>query len=180
MAAEVVPYLVWATVPIGFAFLAMRVMRVGPADTRRGGSSGMVWLDTQSAFDRARWRHIRWWLEMSLTGRGRAVALPVLEHPYGGRGLRAAGQQAVPLSDIVGTVDAGRHPFDRRFDPTDDAAWPRFSTLFAARSRGTSLPPVTLYRAADGYYVLDGHHRVAVARAFGDADIWAEVMLVRD
>lgn len=180
MAGYVVPYLVWALVPIGLAFLAMWVMRVGPADTRRGGGTGMVWLDTQSAFDRARWRHIRWWLEMRLTGRGRAVALPVLGQPYGGRGLRPAGQLVVPLAEIVGTVDGGRHPFDRRFDPTDDAAWPRFSTLFAARSRGALLPPVTLYRAADGYYVLDGHHRVAVARALGDTEIWAEVMLVRD
>ena len=56
----------------------------------------------------------------------------------------------------------------------------RFAAVFAAREAGLSLPPVTLYRAAGGYYVLDGHHRVAVARALGDDTIRADVVLVGD
>ena len=173
----VVGYLLLTVVPVAAGWLWLTVMHVGPAATRRGGGTGAVWLDRQSAFDSGRWRHLRWSLGMSLTGRGRRVRLAVLDRTGS---LRPVGECAVRLAEIVGTVDAGRHPFDSRFDPAADTAWSRFAAVFAAREAGLSLPPVTLYRAGGGYYVLDGHHRVAVARAFGDDTIRADVVLVGD
>jgi hypothetical protein len=81
----------------------------------------------------------------------------------------------VPLGEIVGSVDRGPHPFDRGFAPTSDLAWARFASVLRARNEGLELPPVLLRQGCDGYYVVDGHHRVAVARALRDAEIRAEV-----
>ena len=51
--------------------------------------------------------------------------------------------------------------------------------MLRARNDGLELPPVLLQEGCDGYYVLDGHHRVAVARAIGDTEIRADVNLRR-
>ena len=37
------------------------------------------------------------------------------------------------------------------------------------------LPPISVYRFEGRHYVRDGHHRVSVARALGQADIDADV-----
>jgi len=39
--------------------------------------------------------------------------------------------------------------------------------------------PVDLYQCGDQYYVLDGHHRVAVARALGQRWVVANITKVR-
>jgi hypothetical protein len=41
------------------------------------------------------------------------------------------------------------------------------------------MDPVELYRCGGCYYVLDGHHRIAVARAFGERSVCAVVTEVR-
>lgn len=168
-------YLLLAIVPLGVCWVAGTAMHLDSVDTRRGGGTGFAWLDGQSAFERARSRHDRARWGVSLTGRPRRLDLAVLDQPLGPRCRRSTGEQTVPLGEIIGSVDRGRRLFDRHFDPTSDDAWPRYRSVFAARSADVDLPPVTLYRATDGYYVLDGHHRVAVARAFGDTTIRADV-----
>jgi hypothetical protein len=173
-------YLLGAVLPLLVCWLAAELMHLEPVDTRRGAGTGFEWLDSRSAFESGRWRHDRAWLALSLIGRRRRLTLPVLSQPSGPTGLLFAGEQTVPLGEIVGSVDGGRHSFDRHFDPTADDAWPRYRAVFAARSLDVSLPPVSLYQASDGYYVLDGHHRVAVARALGDRTIRAEVTIVED
>ena len=162
----------WMAAPAAAAAVTLKVLRVGSAD-----GSGAVWVDTQQAFDRARSRHRRWMLMMAVTGRSCAVRLRRLDTTGVHLGAHL-GQCEIPLDRIVGTA-GGRHLFDARFDPTAAGAWGRYSTVFAARSKGTDLPPVVLYRAPDGgYYVVDGHHRVAVARAMHDPGIWADVTTV--
>jgi hypothetical protein len=37
------------------------------------------------------------------------------------------------------------------------------------------MPPIDVFRVGDIYFVRDGHHRVSVARAFGDTSIEARV-----
>ena len=51
--------------------------------------------------------------------------------------------------------------------------------MWIARSRGISLPPISVYRVGDRHYVRDGHHRVSVARALGESTIEAEVVQLR-
>jgi hypothetical protein len=41
------------------------------------------------------------------------------------------------------------------------------------------MDPVELYHCAGSNYVLDGHHRIAVARALGQPSVWALVTEVR-
>ena len=128
--------------------------------------------DPRETFEHARARHAR----RALLRRSDASALPVLARSRFPAGTVAC---VVPLREIVGSVDRGPHPFDRRFYPTADTAWARFAAVLRARNDGLELPPVLLHQGCDGYYVLDGHHRVAVARAVGDTDIRAEVSLRR-
>ena len=40
-----------------------------------------------------------------------------------------------------------------------------------AHRRGDALPPIELVKRPEGYYVLDGRHRVSVAQALGHPDI---------
>jgi hypothetical protein len=81
----------------------------------------------------------------------------------------------VPLDRIVGSV--GRYnEFDRAFMPKLDSTAPRWRSVAGAYLNGVSLPPVTLYRVGDIYFVVDGHHRVSVARELGRAAVDAKVI----
>jgi hypothetical protein len=96
----------------------------------------------------------------------------------GRRGEQPLGRRTVALDDIVGSVDR-RTGFDRRFRPTSDLARARFERIAEVVRRGGSLPPVDLYQVGDVYFVLDGHHRVAVFRALGFDQIEARVTLIQ-
>ncbi len=50
-----------------------------------------------------------------------------------------------------------------------------WAALFNLWQRGLTLPPVDLIRVGEFYSVRDGHHRVSVARALGQAFIEATV-----
>ncbi len=47
-----------------------------------------------------------------------------------------------------------------------------------ARSRGTELPPISVYRVGEQHFVRDGHHRVSVAHALGESLIEADVVVL--
>lgn len=83
--------------------------------------------------------------------------------------------QAVPIAQIVGS-EGRADDFDAGFTPTQEHSRARWLSVAAARRKGVSLPPVQLLRAADGYYVRDGHHRISVARALGEEFIEAEIL----
>jgi nucleotide-binding universal stress UspA family protein len=80
----------------------------------------------------------------------------------------------VPLDHIVGSV--GRYQdFTRDFLPrasVDEGRWARVKT---AISDGSQIPPVDLYRIGEGYFVLDGNHRISIARQVGATHIQAYV-----
>ncbi|HQK42851.1 MAG TPA: universal stress protein [Anaerolineaceae bacterium] len=78
------------------------------------------------------------------------------------------GLQSVRLKDIVGSV--GRNEdFDRNFSPLNDADIIRWASVKTAMTslNSTGLPPVSLYKIGDAYFVLDGNHRVSIAREMG-------------
>lgn len=93
-------------------------------------------------------------------------------------GERDLGVQRIDLRSIVGTVDRPRG-FDRAFRPTTSQVRGRWERIAAARRRGEALPPIQVFRVGEVHFVRDGHHRVSVARAQGDADIDAHVREVR-
>ncbi len=88
------------------------------------------------------------------------------------------GLQAVALDAIVGSVDRTRE-FDRSFRPVSPRLRSRWERIAAAQRRGESLPPISVYKIGDLYFVRDGHHRVSVARSLGRPDIDAYVTEVK-
>ena len=84
------------------------------------------------------------------------------------------GLQEVALDAIVGSV--GRYTdFTRSFLPLHDSDQTRWAGVRAA-AENTGLPPVELYRIGDAYFVLDGNHRISVARELGAISIQAYVL----
>jgi hypothetical protein len=90
-------------------------------------------------------------------------------------GQHELGARMVRLDRIVGSE--GRcQDFDRRFRPTQTHTCDRWYRIARARLGGVALPPVDLIQIGEAYYVRDGHHRISVARAFGDKAIEARVI----
>ena len=85
------------------------------------------------------------------------------------------GVQRVPLEQIVGSV--GRYQdFDSRFRPKQHLGSERYESIKQALRDGKRLPPVKLYQIKDEYFVLDGNHRIAAAKALGQSDIEASIV----
>ena len=88
------------------------------------------------------------------------------------------GMREVPVSKIVGSV--GRHrDFDRAFLPSKPDLGTRWRRIDEIMDRGEELPPISLYKIGDAYFVRDGNHRVSVARQRGVEMIDAEVIELR-
>ena len=157
--------------------------------------TGLARQDARDDFDRARrrasWAKLAGWLHGRPSGRNR---LPVLgevtiiagaagpsvrrlEYKRVGR-LRPNAEAMVAIDQIVGTVEPTRC-FDRRFRPTSEVPRSRFERIVADMWSGRGMDPIDLYQCGDQYYVLDGHHRIAVARALGQRWVLANITEVR-
>lgn len=87
-------------------------------------------------------------------------------------------RQSVPLNQIRGSSSHSRcYDFDADFRPLNPHNKARWLRLAAARHRGIRLPPVALIEVEGIYFVKDGHHRISLARAMGEREIEAEVMV---
>ena len=121
--------------------------------------------------ERARWRQFWSWL------RRKPRHLRALEaiDPATVIGQHASlGVQVVPLDRIVGSSGRSRD-FDRAFYPISEHTRDRWISVADLWYRGVELPPVSLVQIGDEYFVLDGHHRISVARISGAATIPAVV-----
>src|ERR671910_3690506 len=76
---------------------------------------------------------------------------------------RHRGTRVVEVDQIVGSVGRWRD-FDRSFLPARTSIGERWKRIDRAFQRGEDLPPVELYEVGEAYFVVDGHHRVSVAR----------------
>ena len=84
------------------------------------------------------------------------------------------GVKTVKVEQIVGSLNR-YHQFDRAFLPVEDQLAARWQNIDLAFYKDISLPPVVLYKVGQVYFVVDGHHRVSVARNKGQEFIDAEV-----
>jgi hypothetical protein len=84
------------------------------------------------------------------------------------------GVKTVRLDQIAGSLNR-YHEFDRAFLPISDTLATRWQSVNRAFYQDISLPPVVLYKVGEVYFVVDGHHRVSVAREQGQVFIEAEV-----
>jgi nucleotide-binding universal stress UspA family protein len=87
------------------------------------------------------------------------------------------GIRSIPIRSIVGSV--GRYTdFTRTFLPLqqeDEQRWARVKTAVST----VSFPPIEVYKVGEVYFVLDGNHRVSIARQEGMESIDAYVTEVQ-
>ncbi len=84
------------------------------------------------------------------------------------------GVKTVRVDQIVGSLNR-YHEFDRAFLPVEDQIASRWQNVDLAFYKDISLPPILLYKVGQVYFVVDGHHRVSVAREQGQEFIDADV-----
>lgn len=88
------------------------------------------------------------------------------------------GLQDIPLNAIVGSV--GRYSdFTRDFLPRRDKIRDRWTQVKMAIQDLQGLPPIDVYQLGEAYFVIDGNHRVSVARQIGATHIQANVTEVK-
>ena len=90
---------------------------------------------------------------------------------------RDAGVQFVPIKQIVASLDR-QGDFTRSFLPRAGISADRWVRLYEALRGPEGFPEVELLRVGDRYAVVDGHHRISVARAAGMDEIAAHVVEV--
>jgi len=137
-------------------------------------ATGMPALDAHDDFARARRAQRAARVARSLpVGRRRPRVPQTLADaaalPHGAPLLKV-----IALDEIVGTVEP-TITFDARFRPASEHVRARWERVALAHRRGIALPPIAVRQSADGYYVVDGRHRVSVALALGHRDIEAWV-----
>ncbi|HET9739838.1 MAG TPA: hypothetical protein VFP78_17105 [Solirubrobacteraceae bacterium] len=141
-------------------------------------STGFPGSDAQADFSRARRSRLLADIGRRLRREPDDVALMLpfeeVVEALGRTGQHDVGLQVVPLDAIVGTVDRSVD-FDRGLRPTSARLRSRWERIASAQRRGESLPPVSLFKIGDLYFVRDGHHRVSVAKSLGRQDIDAYV-----
>lgn len=86
-------------------------------------------------------------------------------HASGGS---SKGLKDIPVESIVGSVNRYQD-FDRNFLPMRDSDIERWANVKAIMTTpgGTGLPPIRVYKIGETYFVLDGNHRVSIARQMG-------------
>lgn len=89
---------------------------------------------------------------------------------------RSLGARTVEVARIIGSVgrpaELGADFRPLKANDDDDQ---RHKRLLQGLERGVSLPPVELYKLAYGYFVLDGHHRVAIAKQ--QQQLWIDAVV---
>ena len=135
-------------------------------DTNIGLMSDAV-ADFRRARTRAKLEQIQAWLT------GESAVLLDYEHVR--KSVRALGQfdrgvQDIPISSIVGSV--GRYTdFTRMFLPRQKDDVTRWARVKVAMTDMVGLPPIEVYKIDQVYFVLDGNHRISVARELGATHI---------
>lgn len=85
------------------------------------------------------------------------------------------GQMTIPIAQITGSL--GReNDFDEDFNPRNKRTRSRWISIWYAHQQGISLPPVSLHKVGDRFFVEDGHHRISVAKTMGQKFIDAHVI----
>jgi hypothetical protein len=94
----------------------------------------------------------------------------------GGDGVMGSRTAEVPVTQIVGTV-ARADDFDSDFRLLNRELRSRWREVAVAMGRGVE-PPVELIQLGELFFVVDGHHRVSVARTLGRGTVLARVLRI--
>ena len=90
------------------------------------------------------------------------------------------GLQDIPLSHVVGSVGRERE-FTWRFHPLTNRQRQkeRWRTAFARALSGSGYPPIEVYQVGMSFFVIEGHHRVSIAKYLNWETIQAHVSELR-
>jgi hypothetical protein len=105
--------------------------------------------------------------------RDRLLELDEVERRLKPFGRRYLGVREIPLDALVGT-DSRAGSFTRDFRPLHDFSRDRLRSLEEAFADG-AFPPIVTVKLGEAYFVIDGHHRAALARRRGGEMIDADV-----
>jgi hypothetical protein len=107
------------------------------------------------------------------SGRDRLLVLDEVERRLKPFGRRYLGVCEIPVDALVGTQ--GRvSSFTRDFRPLLSSSRDRMRSLQDGFAEGL-FPPIVAVKLGETYFVIDGHHRTALARRSGAAMIDADV-----
>lgn len=85
------------------------------------------------------------------------------------------GMKTIEVKKIIGS-EGRYHDFTLAFYPKKDMLRGRWESIDKAHYEFINLPPISVYKLGDNYFVRDGNHRVSVAKAQGVEFIDAEVV----
>jgi hypothetical protein len=105
--------------------------------------------------------------------RDRLLELDEVERRLKPFGRRYLGVREIPLDALVGT-DSRASSFTRDFRPLHSFSRDRLRSLERAFADG-GFPPIVAVKLGEAYFVIDGHHRAALARRGGAEMIDADV-----
>lgn len=133
-------------------------------------------------FDAARFRAFRRSIRSVLTGRERhLLSIEPMLKAAGPEGRSFGGEREIPLDHVIGSAapPGKTGDFDPGFLPVNRRLRDRWTRIYQAMAEGDELPPIDVYKVDDSYYVIDGHHRVSVARSLDRDTINARVIEVK-
>ena len=139
----------------------------------------MSWDPVPTTFDRARRKEAYRRFARILTRRpdGGLLSLEEVKQRLSLFDQHYVGIRSIPVKKIVGTTDRsvafGKDFLPRR--PETRARWTRVERAFPEGG----FPPIVVYKLDDSYFVVDGHHRVAIAKQRKVEFIDAEVTELR-
>ncbi|MGM0432923.1 MAG: transcriptional regulator [Spirochaetota bacterium] len=85
------------------------------------------------------------------------------------------GVRAIPIEKIIGSEGRYRD-FSNEFFPKKEMLKGRWQSIDTAHLKYVELPPVSVYKLGDAYFVRDGNHRVSVAKLRGIEFIDASIV----
>lgn len=126
----------------------------------------IYYIQSEDAFGRARARARLQLVRALLTGHDPHL-LSFHQAVRGSRPVRVVhrGLQDIAVSDIVGSVGREKE-FTHCFDPLASSARQkeRWRSSYALSRTGRGYPPIEVCKVGQDYFVVNGHHRVSVAK----------------
>jgi hypothetical protein len=137
--------------------------------------SALAVQESQRNFARARMS--AFWEEVRGLLTGKSIDLLRFEevkHALRLHDERYLGLQEIPVEKIVGSVGRYRD-FTRSFLPRTNSVRSRWARLDAMARGPSGFPPIEVYKIGAVYFVIDGNHRVSVAKQLDALTIEAYV-----
>jgi hypothetical protein len=141
----------------------------------------MTWdaLDRPSTFEKARRKEAYRRFSRLVKRQGESTLVPLDELQQRLRMFEQSyvGIRPIPVDAIVGSADRASD-FDNKFLPKTSRTRERWKHL-ERRFPAGDFPPIVAYQVDESYFVVDGHHRVAIAKAKGVTTMDAEITRLR-